>query len=110
MWFCAQTPNKMGYVSIAARIIPERLQSRVLAAVWPERQTDDVFPTVYKLNTLRSIRKYFRDADWENLSYIGKPTPKYHGNNRLLFTAIGLYQALVPTALGTNLLVFLRKR
>ena len=109
-WFCARTPNRFGYVALAASLVPNSLHNTVLKRVWPERQVEDVFPTVYALNTLGAVARHFDAGRWENFSYTLNSTPKYHANRRLLFNLVGAYQSLAPAFLRTDLHVFLRKK
>lgn len=108
-WFCARTPNRLGYVGIVVNVIPHSIQKRILSHVWPERQEVDVFPTVYKLNTRRAIRKIFPASLWDNYSYFINPPPKYHGNVRALFAVIGTLQSVAPAPMKTDMIVVLRK-
>jgi hypothetical protein len=50
------TPNTYGYATILARMIPERLKSR-LVHLLQRREEEDVFPAYYRLNSPASIRK-----------------------------------------------------
>jgi SAM-dependent methyltransferase len=109
-WFCARTPNRWGYVGIATNLVPNSLHTGVLSRVWPERAEADVFPTAYKMNTRRAIRRYFPGRQWENYSYFANTTPKYHGNNSALFALIGFCQNVAPSAMKTDMIVVLRKR
>lgn len=109
-WFCARTPNRFGYVALAAALVPNSLHNAVLKRVWPEREVEDVFPTVYALNTLGAVRRHFDSRNWQNFSYTINSTPKYHANIRLLFNLVGAYQSIVPPGLRTDLHIFLRKR
>lgn len=52
-WICAITPNKWGYVAIAARMVPNQLHGAFLKFIQPHRKEEDVFPTAYRLNTPR---------------------------------------------------------
>lgn len=109
-WFCARTPNRFGYVALAVNLVPNGLHKAVLKRLWPERHAEDVFPTAYRLNTVGALRRRFDPRLWEHYSYTINPTPRYHANSRLLFGLIGLYQWLMPPAMRTDLLVFMRKR
>lgn len=109
-WFCARTPNRFGYVALAVNLVPNALHKAILKRVSPERHGEDVFPTAYRLNTLGALRRRFDPLLWEHHSFTMNSTPRYHANNRLLFGLISLYQALMPAAFRTDLLVFLRKR
>lgn len=57
--FCAITPNKYGYVAIAASIIPNGLHTAVLRFVQPEKKAEDTFPTKYRLNSRRDLERHF---------------------------------------------------
>lgn len=109
-WFCARTPNKWGYVGLAARLTPKPVAGAVLGRVQPGRQQQDVFQKYYRCNTLRAVAKRFPAVRWENCSYAGAATPAYHGGRRVLFRAIELFQKLVPSGMNTVLFVFIRKR
>jgi len=55
------TPNKYDYISLIAALTPYRLHRFLVSRIFrvPE---DDVFPTLYRANTLSAIRKAFRAA------------------------------------------------
>jgi len=55
------TPNKYDYVSVIAAFTPYRAHRALVSRIFqiPE---DDVFPTVYRANTARAIRKAMRPA------------------------------------------------
>jgi SAM-dependent methyltransferase len=50
------TPNKYGLVTMLARLVPNSLRSRILERLTGEAG-DDVFPTYYRANTIRSLDK-----------------------------------------------------
>src|SRR5262249_42049512 len=85
-WFCAWTPNKWGYVGMAARAVPNGLHARIAKAAVPKdrRVTNDVFPTVFKLNTLSAVRRYFRSPRWSDFSFTANGSPSYHFESLLL--------------------------
>ena len=56
-YICVRTPNATGYVKIFTQLIPNKLHSRFLKYIQPNRKEDDIFPTVYKMNTVTSIKK-----------------------------------------------------
>jgi SAM-dependent methyltransferase len=109
-WFCARTPNRWGYVGLAARLTPKALAGSMLGRLQPGRQERDVFDKYYRCNTLGAVAGSFPAGRWENCSYSGAATPAYHGGRRLLFGAIELFQKLAPKAMNTVLFVFIRKR
>lgn len=106
-WICAWTPNKWGYVGIGARIIPNRFHDRLLKFFIPKRKEEDTFPTTYRLNTIGTLNKHFRN--FQNCSYIMTGPPAYHANNIWLARFWRLYNRIVPSCFGQMLHVFLRK-
>ena len=109
-WFCARTVNRWSYIGVGARLMPNRLHGRLVRQLIPVARIEDVFPTLYRLNSLRAVRRWFPDDKWHNCSYVTNTTPRYFGSSRVLFRAIELYQRLTPRGLGTDLLIFLRRR
>jgi SAM-dependent methyltransferase len=105
---CALTPNKLGYISLAARLAGNVNHVRFLKRIQPDRLDHDVFPTRYKLNTPAAIRKYFKAASTV-VAYSSSMEPAYHFNNRAVFGLLKLIHRLTPGPLHTALLVFIEK-
>jgi SAM-dependent methyltransferase len=106
-WICAWTPNKWGFVGIAARFIPNSFHVFLLRIFDPRRKEQDAFPTRYKLNTRKAISRYF--PQYMNCSYIFSGHPSYHGGSVFLARLIRYYNCLVPECMGQNLHIFIRK-
>lgn len=109
-WFCARTPNRWGVTGIGTNLIPNRLHARLLQVLQPSREEQDIFPTAYKLNTRRSIRRHFPTEEWEDFSYFYNSEPPYVQRSRMLMAVLDAYQRIAPEALATNLHVFLRRK
>jgi SAM-dependent methyltransferase len=110
-WLCARTPNLYSLLVLASALVPNSLHTKVLSRVQPGRKDIDVFPTVYKMNTKRSIGKFFPEAEWVDCSYTWSPEPAYHFNNSIVYKLTQIYQYLKNPFLGGEmLLVFMQKR
>lgn len=111
-WFCARTPNKWGLTALAARAIPNGFHSKALRVVQPnsDRTAQDVFPTRYRLNTLRTIEKYFPSSNWRNGSYLWRGEPKYFAERKFIFRSMEIWNHFVPPFMATDLFVFLQKK
>jgi SAM-dependent methyltransferase len=109
-WVCARTPNRWGYIGVGARLIPNRLHAQILGRVQPQRKREDIFPTVYKLNTPAGIRRYFPASAWLDCSHAVDTDPAYAASSRLLWHAFRLTGALTPQRFLPVLFVFLQKR
>lgn len=109
-WICARTPNKYGYIALANRLIPEEIGRTVLRSVQPERQDQDIFPAVYRLNTRNALRKYFSPERFDHFVYGWDPEPAYHANSRAIFRAFQIAQYLTPPPFKTILMAFIQKK
>lgn len=107
-WLCVMTPNKWGYVALASRLLPNRLHAGALSAVQPGRQDKDVFPTVYRLNTPRALRRYFGHAA-DVVHYSTSAVPSYFFGSLLLFRLLRLAHRFTPPPLDVGLRFFIRK-
>lgn len=111
-WFCAWTPNRWGYIGIGAQLVPNSLHARLLPWVSPgdRRAEQDVFPTVYRMNTRARIRRLFPGDAYEDCSHIVNGPPAYNLGSTFVARLIQLYGRLAPPALGQMLHVFVRRR
>ncbi|MDT7933627.1 MAG: class I SAM-dependent methyltransferase [Sphingomonadaceae bacterium] len=108
-WLCVTTPNAYGYVAIAARLLANHRHAAALQAIQPGRKAEDVFPTVYRLNTPGALRRHFGHA-CDVHAYRDSAEPAYHFGSPLLFGAFRVLHAILPPVLRTGLFAFLRKR
>ncbi|MBK1633336.1 SAM-dependent methyltransferase [Thiohalocapsa halophila] len=109
-WLCARTPNRYGPVSLVTRLIDNSRHSRVLRWAQPERKDIDVFPTAFRLNSLRDLRRWFPAERFEHFTYRYEPEPAYFFNSRAVLRLMLFLSWLLPPVMKTNLFVFLRKR
>lgn len=107
-YFFARTPCKYQYVALLSRAIPNRHHKTVLRSAQPDRKTEDVFPTGYRMNSLRQIRRLFKDYD--DYSYLYSPEPSYYFGGSLAYGILSGLHRLLPKPLVSNLFVILRKR
>lgn len=106
---CASTPNKYGYVTLAARLAGSARHAPLLRRIQPERLAEDVFPTFYRMNTPGALRRLF-GAEADVLAYRVSAEPSYHFNSAALYRVFRLVHALAPASLATTLYAFIRKR
>lgn len=106
-YICARTPNKTSYAALATRMVPNRYHARALTKISPTKQAQDVFPTVFKMNTVKDVKRLFAGCDvyW----YRNSAEPSYYFGNRLLYRAFSAVHKLLPNALENSLCVFVRK-
>ena len=105
--FCARTPHKYKYVSLFAKLIKNKFHSKLLKFIQPKRKERDIFPTIYKLNTLKSIRQNFKN--YKNFSYLYASHPSYYLNNQILFKLFIWLHKVLPAVMVSEIFVFLQK-
>jgi SAM-dependent methyltransferase len=109
-YFCARTANKWGYVSVASRLIPNRLHQRVLSRVQAHRAERDVFPTRYRCNTRAVLTKLLRETGFsDHVVYGYEAEPSYLSFSRVAYAVGVLHQRLAPRAIKAALFVFARR-
>jgi SAM-dependent methyltransferase len=107
-YFCARTPHQLNYVCFFARIVSNVRHAKILSLLQPTRQPEDVFPTAYKLNSLRRIRRVF--PGWGNYSYLFTSEPRYFFGLRFVYRVLQILHDHAPKLLTGNLFIFLRKQ
>jgi len=105
----AITPNKFGYIALAARSIPNKLHTRTLAAVQPGRKPQDVFPTRYRMNTRSALQKAFGDTA-ELFVTSSSSEPAYHFGSPFVYRFVRLLDKHLPTLVQPMLFVYVRKQ
>ncbi len=109
-WMCARTPNRWGYIALGSSIVPNRLHAYVLRVLQPDRASEDIFPTTYRMNTLASIKEYFPATRYDDYSYYYDAEPAYFGSsvglNRIARSAL----RVVPMRCSALLMIFKRKK
>jgi SAM-dependent methyltransferase len=109
-WLCVRTPNRYGYISLASRLIPERLHAAILKVAQPDRKRFDVFPTHYRLNTRRDIERHLPPGRWQHHIFAWNAEPAYLGSSKAMWQLGRLVSALTPSPLGTTVMLFSQKK
>jgi SAM-dependent methyltransferase len=108
-WICARTPTRWNYVALCARLVKNVSHARVLKYAQPERKPQDVFPTWYRLNARRQIRRAFSQG-FDDHSYLYSNEPQYHFGIAAVYWLFRAVHWVTPTAFHGNLFIFLQKR
>jgi SAM-dependent methyltransferase len=106
-FLCARTPNKYGYAKIFTGLVPNRLHSRLLKRIQPDRESQDVFPTFFRMNTVRALRRFF--PGWQVSWFRTSAEPAYYFGNPLLYRLFMLVHKLLPDAWATSICFLIRK-
>lgn len=108
-WVCARTPNRWGYVGVAANLVPNAFHNTVLRRVQTHRKEKDVFPTTYTLNTRRRIKRYFPPDRFKTVMLSWNGEPAYFGQFVPAWWVMKAVFWLLPPAFGAAWFIFIRK-
>jgi ubiquinone/menaquinone biosynthesis C-methylase UbiE len=62
--FILHTPNRLGYLTMMARLVPERAK-KIVIRILDAREEEDVFRTFYRVNTPREIEQIAKVTGFE---------------------------------------------
>ncbi|MEW6209036.1 MAG: class I SAM-dependent methyltransferase [Acidobacteriota bacterium] len=101
------TPNALGYTTIAARMLPQRVRIR-LAGILENRPAEDVFPAHYRANTPRRLRALLGEAGFqeEKMRLIATACALYFSRFLVFFELLYVRLTLLPVMknLRTNII------
>lgn len=107
---CLRTPNALGYAGLATQLIPNALHGRLLGKVQEERQTRDVFPTLYRCNTVWALRGALARQGFKDVVVYGYDAePAYLSFSDITYRIGLLLHRLAPSFLRTTLFAFARR-
>lgn len=106
---CIRTPNAMSYIGIAARLISNRFHQAVLRKVQRSRRDEDVFPTLYRCNTTRSVRRAYRKHGFDAVVYGYESEPRYMAFSSFAYWLATLHQRFAPRVFAPAIFAFGRK-
>lgn len=101
-----RTPNKWCLPCAAARMIPARYHGRVMAKVKPMREAADTFPTFYRCNTMRQLKRSLRQHGLHGAVYRWEEEPTYLEWSPTLFRIGSYAYRWLPPWLQSTLIVF----
>ena len=110
-YLCIRTTNSLNYVALFARLIPGRFHKAVLGrAMGGHRKEEDGFPTMYKCNTKRRIRRMLDEHGFEHYVYTYEAEPYHLSFSRLAYLCGVLHQRLAPGLFKGMIFAFARRQ
>lgn len=108
-FLCIITTNLLSYVGLAAKLIPNSFHSRLLSRAQPGRQEKDVFPTLYRCNTIFSVRREMSRHGFFAAVFGHDPGPGYLKFSKAAYAMGFLHQTLSPSLIRPTLMAFGKK-
>ena len=103
---CLRTTNRWGYVALVASLVPNRLHAKVVSAVKGKIDPHDVFPTVYRCNTIWKLRRQMTKAGFEAVVHGYDAEPSYLSFSKIAYWLGTLYQRFAPAAIRPTIFAF----
>jgi SAM-dependent methyltransferase len=105
-YLCLRTPNRWSYIAIAATLIPNSYHSNVVAFAQDGRKQEDVFPTVYKCNSVRKLKNIMEKNGMESVVYGHEAEPSYLSFSKIAYFLGVIYQRFSPKFIKSELFAF----
>lgn len=103
---CIRTPNVFSYFGLISRLVPNRYHARVARRVQEDRNEADVFPTLYRCNTIGGVRKMLSRHGFEHVVYGYEAEPSYLEFSRLAYLLGVLHQRHAPKSIRVVIFAF----
>lgn len=109
-YLAIRTTNVLSYIGLAARFVPTSMHTGVLSRVQIGREEQDVFPTLYRCNSIRALRRQIRIAGFRQQSVYGyESEPQYLAFSGIAYRLGVWHQKLAPHWIKPVIFAFARK-
>lgn len=95
-YLCIRTTNLLSYIGLAARLVPNKWHAPVLSRVQTARKGEDVFPTLYRCNTIPAVRRQFKKHNFHAVVYGYDAGAGYLSFSKIAYAAGVLHQRIAP--------------
>lgn len=107
---CIRTPNRWNYIALLSRVVPNRSHAGLLAKAKPGLREEDVFPTLYRCNTVGALRRALNRNGFEGVVFGYEAEPSYLSFSKAAYGLGVLHQRLAPGFLKAAIFAFGRKQ
>jgi len=108
-YLCIRTSNRWSYFALFSALIPVKYHSKVLSVVQEGRMAKDVFPTLYKCNSVWKIRTIMKKYDFDHVVYGYEAEPAYLAFSRIAYFFGVLHQRFAPGIIKPAIFAFGKK-
>jgi ubiquinone/menaquinone biosynthesis C-methylase UbiE len=108
-FICIRAPNVRSYFGVMSRLVHNRMHATVLKKVQEGRKEEDVFPTLYRCNTRRSLRRMLERHGFDACVIGWESEPAYLSFNGFAYWLGAVHAKLAPQSLNLSLFGFGRK-
>jgi SAM-dependent methyltransferase len=107
---CIRTPNVWSYIGVISRLIPNHYHASALRKAQENRPAGDIFPTLYRCNTITRMRKTMAAHGFDPVVYGAESDPGYLDFASFVYRLGVLHRKLAPGFLRPVIFAFGRLR
>lgn len=108
-YLCIRTPNLFNYAFIFSKLIPNRFHSKVVNIAQDNRKEEDVFPTLYKCNTIGKMQSFINRFFDQSVVYGYHGEPAYLSFSKASYWLGTVFHKYAPNFLGTAIFTYAQK-
>ena len=105
-FICIRTTNLWNYIALLATIIPNKYHHIVTSFAQDDRKNVDVFPTLYRCNTIGKLKRIMKKNFFECVVYGYEAEPSYHSFSNIAYFLGVLHQRFIPGLLKHSIFAF----
>jgi len=105
-YICIRTPNALSYIGVVSRFIPNKQHQAILEIVQSGRKAEDIFPKLYRCNTVFALRRELRAHGFRAVVYGYEAEPSYLCFSKLVYAMGVLHQKFAPGFLRPAIFAF----
>jgi SAM-dependent methyltransferase len=106
-YLCIRTTNIWNYMGVISSLVPNKFHSKLLAKAQDGRKSEDVFPTVYRCNTIPKMQHTLEKHGFAHHVVYGlESEPRYLSFAKLAYFVGFIHQKFAPRLLRQSLVVF----
>ena len=105
-YLCVRTSNRWNYVSLFASFVPNNFHAKILKFAQEGRQAEDVFPTLFRCNSIGKIKKMMKNHGFDCVVYGYENEPSYLAFSTIAYSLGVLHQKIAPGFLRRAIFAF----
>lgn len=109
-YVCIRTPNILSYFGLVTQLIPQKWRCKTVVYAQDHRETEDIFPAVYRCNSKYKVRQMMLKQGFDVCICNHEAEPSYLSFSQFFYFLGVLHQRIAPDMFKLNLFIFGRKR
>ncbi len=105
-YICIRTTNVWSYVGMISSIVPDKFHATLTSKVQDRRKEEDVFPILYKCNSISQINQMMVNYNFDFVVYGYEAEPAYLNFSKFFYWLGVLYQKFSPSFFRTVIFAF----